>query len=110
MSKLVIMGSLVAMFSLVAVSLTMLFVIPEPVYAPSHPVSDNGDGKICIQVITKARNPTTGQVKTFPTPCDVPLGWQICDYDKCKETGKDVKKKQKVPKNPFPWNRQHFLS
>lgn len=30
----------------------------------------------CIAVIQEAKNPITGRVKTFPTPCDVPLGWQ----------------------------------
>lgn len=33
-------------------------------------------GKICIQVITPARNPLTGEVRDFPTPCDVPPGWE----------------------------------
>ncbi|MEJ0021301.1 MAG: PsbP-related protein [Candidatus Doudnabacteria bacterium] len=31
----------------------------------------------CIQVITTAKNPATGEVKQFPTPCDVPNGWVI---------------------------------
>ncbi len=30
---------------------------------------------ICIQVITPAKNPETGECKEFPTPCDVPEGW-----------------------------------
>jgi len=30
----------------------------------------------CIQVITPAQNPTTGECKNFPTPCDVPAGWE----------------------------------
>ncbi|HEY0220660.1 MAG TPA: hypothetical protein VGC58_00360 [Candidatus Paceibacterota bacterium] len=29
----------------------------------------------CIQVVTYARNPETGEVKTFGTPCEVPKGW-----------------------------------
>lgn len=29
----------------------------------------------CIQVITPARNSQTGEVRDFPTPCDVPEGW-----------------------------------
>ncbi len=33
----------------------------------------------CIQVITPARNPKTGEVKEFPTPCDVPEGWETVD-------------------------------
>jgi hypothetical protein len=30
---------------------------------------------ICAQVITPAKNNTTGECKDFPTPCDVPSGW-----------------------------------
>lgn len=41
---------------------------------PSTP-SENGTA--CIQVITLARNPQTGEVKDFPTPCDVPMGWEV---------------------------------
>ncbi|MBI4158361.1 MAG: hypothetical protein HY505_01970 [Candidatus Yanofskybacteria bacterium] len=32
-------------------------------------------GQFCIQVITPARNPQTGEIREFPTPCDVPEGW-----------------------------------
>ncbi|OGN13950.1 MAG: hypothetical protein A3J47_02240 [Candidatus Yanofskybacteria bacterium RIFCSPHIGHO2_02_FULL_43_22] len=39
-------------------------------------LKNNGD-EVCIQVITPARNPETGEVKEFPTPCDVPKGWEI---------------------------------
>ena len=31
--------------------------------------------RVCIQVITPAKNPTTGECREFPTPCDVPAGW-----------------------------------
>lgn len=37
----------------------------------------NDDGTFCAQVITQARNPQTGEVKDFPTPCDVPNGWEM---------------------------------
>lgn len=45
--------------------------LPEPVegWCPE-------DGEVCIQVITYAKNPKTGEVKSFPTPCDVPEGWE----------------------------------
>jgi len=33
----------------------------------------------CIQVITPAYNPTTGEEKEFPSPCDVPEGWTVGD-------------------------------
>ena len=34
--------------------------------------------QICAQVITSAMNPVTGVCQDFPTPCDVPVGWQLC--------------------------------
>lgn len=36
----------------------------------------------CIQVLAPARNPLTGECRVFPTPCDVPEGWELggsCD-------------------------------
>ncbi|MBI2822937.1 MAG: hypothetical protein HYX74_12005 [Acidobacteria bacterium] len=30
----------------------------------------------CVQVIAPARNPLTGECRVFPTPCDVPDGWE----------------------------------
>lgn len=41
------------------------------------------EGKVCIQVITPARNERTGECREFPTPCDVPEGWK--KVDKCPE-------------------------
>ena len=32
---------------------------------------------LCIQVITPAKNVETGACKDFPTPCDVPEGWEV---------------------------------
>lgn len=34
-------------------------------------------GNVCIQVITPARNIETGEIREFPTPCDVPSGWEV---------------------------------
>ena len=34
-----------------------------------------GAGQFCIQVITAASDPETGDTRDFPTPCDVPVGW-----------------------------------
>lgn len=39
----------------------------------------NGEQSNCIQVITPARNPQTGETKEFPTPCEVPAGWEQVD-------------------------------
>lgn len=35
------------------------------------------ESRICIQVVTSAVNKETGEVKDFPTPCDVPEGWEV---------------------------------
>lgn len=40
---------------------------------------NQSEDKICIQVITPAKNPKTGEIEDFPTPCDVPEGWTIID-------------------------------
>lgn len=31
----------------------------------------------CAEVITVAKNPDTQEIRDFPTPCDIPEGWQI---------------------------------
>lgn len=43
----------------------------------NNPEKAGGDNnkQACIQVITRARNPQTGEEKDFPTPCDMPEGW-----------------------------------
>jgi len=38
------------------------------------PVCDKPE--VCIQVIAPAKNPKTGECRNFPTPCDVPAGWE----------------------------------
>ncbi|NOX71602.1 MAG: S8 family serine peptidase [Candidatus Micrarchaeota archaeon] len=38
---------------------------------------------MCIQVITPARNPETGECKEFATPCDVPKWWE--KVERCEE-------------------------
>jgi len=43
-------------------------------YRSGKPKLDNN--KVCIEVITPAKNSNTGECKDFPTPCDVPEGWQ----------------------------------
>lgn len=30
----------------------------------------------CVQVITPAKHLKSGEIRDFPTPCDVPAGWQ----------------------------------
>ncbi len=36
----------------------------------------------CAAIITSAKDPGTGECKDFPTPCDVPEGWE--KMDKCE--------------------------
>ncbi len=36
----------------------------------------SGQPLLCIQVLTKARNPITNEVKEFPAPCSIPTGWE----------------------------------
>lgn len=43
---------------------------------PDVPATSDGD-VACIQVLTDAKDPATGEVRTFPTPCDVPEGWEV---------------------------------
>lgn len=40
------------------------------------PFGEKKEDVICIQVITPARNPKTGEVRDFSTPCDVTEGWE----------------------------------
>ncbi len=46
---------------------------------PVKLIDQNNDGAVCIQVITTARNPETGEIRDFPTPCDVPEDWEKVD-------------------------------
>lgn len=38
-------------------------------------------GTLCAQVITPAINPETKEIREFPTPCDVPEGWDVIQND-----------------------------
>lgn len=46
----------------------------QPTTAPSPDVLLRK--QFCIQVITPAKNPLTGECRNFPTPCDVPQDWE----------------------------------
>lgn len=50
-------------------------------YSPKNPISAPipTPGSACIQVVTPAKNSTTGECREFPTPCDVPAGWKKVD-------------------------------
>jgi hypothetical protein len=41
----------------------------------------NDEDTACAQVLTSARNPETEEVVEFPTPCDVPEGWEVVEVN-----------------------------
>jgi hypothetical protein len=43
-----------------------------------------GERQACIQVMVLGRNPLTREEREFPTPCDLPFGWESL------ETGQEV--------------------
>lgn len=45
---------------------------PTPTVVPTETPSN----QVCIQIITPAKDPKTGECRKFPTPCDVPEGWE----------------------------------
>lgn len=50
----------------------------QPALQPIDVARPAGGGQVCAQVITFAENPDTGECVAFPTPCDVPDGWEDC--------------------------------
>lgn len=67
--------------------------LPPPVEEP---------GIICVQVITPAYNPQTGECREFPTPCDVPVGWtRVASCEQFKESPRPSPTKAIQP-SPFP--------
>jgi len=46
--------------------------------------------RVCAQVITYAENPETGECESFPTPCDVPIGWKRCSPSTTKLTSEST--------------------
>jgi hypothetical protein len=67
--------------------------------------------RICIQVITPAKNPITGECKEFPTPCNVPPGWQkveSCSGSIITIEPEESFKKPIVCKEYFWYNEQNL--
>lgn len=46
-----------------------------------HQEESGNNSEPCAQVMTPAVNPDTGDIKEFPTPCDVPKGWEVIQND-----------------------------
>jgi len=68
---------LVILLSLAAGFAAGYFIKTSNVAVPQQPTDEKDPGMVCIQVITSARNPETGEIREFPTPCDVPDEWEI---------------------------------
>ncbi len=47
--------------------------------SPTH--WDVREGRVCVQMIAYARQNKNSNCQMFPTPCDVPDNWQVCDED-----------------------------
>lgn len=54
---------------------------PQEAGMPLPPAPVTEEPRMCAQVITPARNPETGDIREFPTPCDVPEGWEVIQND-----------------------------
>lgn len=78
---------LIAVLGLAVIGLLWYVFQPATLFAPVvepgtvATTTDNEDITICAQVITPARNPETGEIREFPTPCDVPEGWEVIQND-----------------------------
>lgn len=87
------------------VIIALFFVTPVLVAAADVSRSDDGNQKqavVCIQVITAARSRETGEVRDFPTPCDVPEGWERLPFGYSEEKQAKPKKEEKLAKNEQP--------
>ncbi|MFA6427647.1 MAG: phosphoenolpyruvate synthase [Candidatus Magasanikbacteria bacterium] len=45
--------------------------------SPTH--WDVREGRLCVQMVTYARESKDASCQMFSTPCEVPDGWQVCD-------------------------------
>jgi len=48
---------------------------------PDRPLThwDVREKRVCVQMMTYARQAEGTICQAFPTPCDVPEGWNVCD-------------------------------
>jgi len=68
-------ASIGLIIALIVGAALLIYWLPKPTVAPEYPLNQD-EGTFCIQVITPAINPQTGETKEFPTPCEVPEGWE----------------------------------
>lgn len=60
----------------------------------------SGNSVVCIPFITQARNKATGEIKQFPTSCDIPHGWEGLPFEYKAEAERDTEKK--ILQQPLP--------
>lgn len=73
----------IAALGVAVIGLAFMYAQKDPA-APSAAVPTPPhveEPRICAQVITPARNPETSEIREFPTPCDVPEGWELIEND-----------------------------
>lgn len=81
---------------------------PSPIGQPTEPPRPRPEstldkGVVCIQVITPAKNPATGECREFPTPCDVPSGWvKVASCPPPTQPQSDAKPVAQKKPTPFP--------
>ncbi|MRJ03327.1 MAG: hypothetical protein GXO19_07855 [Epsilonproteobacteria bacterium] len=78
-------------------------------YHLTEKLSSNTDGALCIQKITHAYNPKTGEERDFPTPCHVPEGW-IQGYPPREGSAKPQKEKEIFLNSDKEALREYLLS
>lgn len=61
----------------------------------------------CIQVITFAEDPETGECVAFPTPCDVPEGWEECDGETVIASTQDLPEAEPAIQVPAAEQQSH---
>jgi hypothetical protein len=61
---------------LLLVGIVLIFIIYSWESNKNSELMENQtSGVVCIQVLTRAQNPATGEIKEFPNPCVVPNNW-----------------------------------
>lgn len=74
MNKFLILFLAIALIGAIFLGSKSLTDLPRPEPAAETPTTGT---QVCAQVITPARNPLTGEIKEYPTPCDVPPTWEV---------------------------------
>ncbi len=66
-----------------AILATVVFPTTDSEALPDRPLThwDIREKRICVQSVTYAKQTKTSACQLFPTPCDVPAGWTVCDSD-----------------------------